>query len=190
MRLSVDADYFGDPEALNATNEYLRNWGNNKIHGIGLGFYSQTQGTGKTFLATHVARSLIRQGESVYYVNFLSIIRTYQMEDGDRKDEEERLRDSTILVIDEIVGSTSEAQRDLFAGKLEELVRHRSNYNRVTIFTTNFHPERLDEEYPRTFSLLQAKQNHITVHGTDVRREGVWDINKELAENGEIRPIS
>ena len=82
----------------------------------------------------------------------------------------------------------SEAPRALFAEKVEELIRYRSNYNKVTILTTNLTPKELDEIYPRTYSLLAAKEQSIKVAGNDVRKEGIWSVNKQLAENGESRP--
>jgi DNA replication protein DnaC len=190
MRLNCKHDYYGDPDALKETQTYLDNWDNNRVHGMGLGFYSNMQGTGKTFLATYVGKDLLKRGESVFFCPFLSIVNIYSLPFEDRKSEEDRLRNCTILILDEIVPSISEAQRELFASKFEELLRHRSNYNRVTLLTTNLEPKELDEEYARTFSILSAKQHHVIVKGDDARREGIWDVNKELAENGEIRPLS
>lgn len=190
MRLNPKGDYWGDLNALTATQKYINNWSNNRIHGLGIGFYSQTQGTGKTFLATLVGKELLKRGESIFFIPFMDIMSIYSLPYEERKAEEDRLRDSTVLILDEIVKPISDAQHGLFASKLEELIRHRSNYNRVTLMTTNLTPEELDEYYPRTYSLLAAKQQRILVGGSDTRREDIWDINTELAENGEIRPLS
>lgn len=188
MNLGLD-NYYGDEEALKAAEAYLDKWSNFRKHGMGMGFYSKTQGTGKTFLACYLARELVKRGESVYYVYFRNVVNTYELSHEARKEEEERLRDSTVLILDEVARPVSEAQRALFAEKFEELIRHRSNYSKVTILTTNLTPEELDEIYPRTYSLLAAKEQSIKVAGNDVRKEGIWNVNKELAENGEVRPI-
>jgi DNA replication protein DnaC len=188
MNLGLD-NYYGDEDALAAAEAYLEKWPNNRKHGMGLGFYSKTQGTGKTFLACYLARELVKRGESVYYVYFRNIVSTYELPYEARKNEEDRLRDCTVLILDEVARPVSEAQRALFAEKFEELIRHRSNYNKVTILTTNLTSKELDEIYPRTYSLLAAKEEPIKVNGNDVRKEGIWTVNKTLVENGEVRPL-
>lgn len=188
MRLDQE-DYYGDPQAWDDTTEYLERWDNNKVYGLGLGYYSKTQGTGKTFLATRVARDLVKRGEFVYYINFRDIMSLYEMPYEERARAESRLKDSVLLVLDEVVQPITSAQHGFFASKFEELVRYRTNYGRVTILTTNLEPNELDGHYERTYSLLAAKQNHIGIVGLDARREGIWDQNTELAENGQRRPI-
>lgn len=188
MTLGIDA-YYGDPDALKAAQTYLEKWPNLRKHGMGIGFYSKTQGTGKTFLACYLARELVKRGESVYCVYFRNIINTYELPYDARKDEEDRLRDCTVLILDEVARPVSGAQRTLFAEKFEELIRHRSNYNKVTILTSNLTPKDLDEIYPRTYSLLAAKEKSIEVDGPDVRKETVGNLNDELIENGEARPV-
>lgn len=189
MRLD-EQDYYGDPEAWKATTEYLEKWADNKIYGLGLGFYSRTQGTGKTFLATRVARELVKLGEVVYYMNFRDIVSLYELPYEERAKIEDRLKNDTLLVLDEVVKPITSAQHGLFATKFEELVRYRTNYGRVTIMTTNLEPDELDEHFERTYSLLAAKQTHIGIMGNDARREGIWDYNTELAENGQRRAIT
>lgn len=188
MNLGLD-NYYGDEDALAAAKAYLEKWPNFRKHGMGMGFYSKAQGTGKTFLACYLARELVKLGESVCYVYFRNVVSTYELPYEARKDEEDRLRDCTVLILDEVARPVSEAQRVLFGEKFEELIRHRSNYNKVTILTTNLTPPELDDIYPRTYSLLAAKEQSIKVAGNDARKEGVWSVNKELVENGEVRPI-
>jgi IstB-like ATP binding protein len=189
MRLDPE-DYYGDPKAWDDTSTYLEHWDDNRVYGLGLGYYSKTQGTGKTFLATRVARDLVKRGESVFYINFRDIMSLYESPYEDRARMEDRLKNSTMLVLDEVVQPISSAQHGLFASKFEELVRYRTNYGRVTIITSNLEPSELDDHYERTYSLLAAKQSHIGILGNDARREGIWDYNTELAENGQRRPIT
>lgn len=188
MRLGEDT-YFGDLDALAETQKYLENWSKLRRYGLGMGFYSKTQGTGKTFLATMIARELVRQGETVHCIFFRRMVEIYDLEPKLRRAEEQRIRDCTVLVLDEIARPVSEAQRALFAEKFEELIRHRSNYNKVTILTTNLTPDELNDIYPRTYSLLAAKEQSVYVNGTDVRKEQLNDLIKELALNSEVRPL-
>jgi len=176
-------------EALEVAADYLEKWEDLRRYGMGLGFYGP-QGTGKTFLSMWIAKKLLQKGESVYCTSFRSMVNVFELPIAERKEEEERLRDCTILVLDEIARPISNGQQGLFAEKFEELVRYRSNYNKVTILTTNLAPEELDEIYPRTYSLLRAKERSIQVKGKDARRDHVWSLNRELAENHERRPIT
>lgn len=188
MRYTRD-DWIDKSHAIAEVDAYLKQWDSYRKHGVGLGFYSKTQATGKTFLATYIARDVIKRGESVYYAYFRSLVGAYELPAEERRLEEDRLRDCTLLILDEVIKPTTVPQRNLFADRLEELIRHRSNYNKVTIITSNLEPDELDKEYPRTFSLLMAKQKKVTLKGDDVRRDGMWSVTEALIQNGEMRPI-
>lgn len=189
MRFTPD-DFWGDGNALAEAQGYLDKWIDYRAHGVGLGFYSESQGTGKTFLATYVARQLLKLGEPVYYINFRNIVSMFSSPYDVRIEEEASIKDALVLVIDEVAESYSAAQRALFAEKFEEIIRYRTNYGKVTVLTTNLTPEKLDEEYPRTYSLLAAKEKHINVNGKDARRhDGIWTLMQELIENGERKGI-
>lgn len=183
-------DYVGDPKAWTAADEYLDNWENVKRQGLGLGFYSRAMGTGKTFISTYIGRELVKRGESVYYINFRTLVSLYDAPRESREHEEERIRNDRVLILDEIAKPVSEAQRSFYAEKFEELIRWRTDYGFITIMTTNLTPDELDNLYPRTYSLLAAKQKHIQIAGGDMRRDGIFAINELLALNSEIRPLS
>lgn len=188
--LSVD-DFFGDQEALAKAQQYLANWSEMSRHGISIQFYSPTMGTGKTMLASIIAKALVRRGERVYFTPFRDTVRIYQMPYEKREALENRLRHIPVLVLDEVGASISDAQRAFFGHELEDLIRFRSSGNSITIITTNLTPEALEHEYPRTFSLLAASTQYVYVSGEDVRRAGHIDfLQKELALNGEAKPIS
>jgi hypothetical protein len=55
--------------------------------------------------------------------------------------------------------------------------------------TTNMDQETLNAAYPRTYSLLSAKQMRQEVAGTD-RRESIGIKEMEIIANGETRPIT
>jgi DNA replication protein DnaC len=183
-------EYFGDPKAWQLANEYLNNWDGNKSMGLGLEFYSPTQGTGKTFLVSWIARQLIQRGEDVYYTRFRPLMELYHRENKERTVIESRLRDSSVLVLDEVGVAISVAQNSYFAMEFEDLMRSRIDDNRVTLMTTNLTPDELDGEYTRVYSLLAAKQQRYAIDYEDARRVGdVYLINEAMIKSGEVRPL-
>ena len=110
----------------------------------------------------------------------------------DRKDADyiaTRIRESGFVILDEVIPPVTEAQRQFFAVQLEALIRHRTNNNLPTIMTTNMDQETLHGSYPRTYSLLSAKQIRQEVRGSD-RRESIGMKEMEIIANGETRPIT
>lgn len=185
-----ESDYFGDPLAWEAMQAYLAAWEAYRDSGIGIEFFSPEMGTGKTFLATYIARQLVHRGEPVYFTRFRDIMGMYDKPYEIRKAEEERLWYTRVLVLDEVGPPLSEAQGSYFAAEFEGLIRARIDDDRVTIMTTNLQPEMLDRYYPRTYSLLAAKQKRHEINFNDVRRSGeIMLLDAELAANGETRPL-
>jgi DNA replication protein DnaC len=183
-------EYFGDPKAWKVATEYLEHWEGHKKLGLGLEFYSPTQGTGKTFLVSWIARQLIQRGERVYYTRFREIMGLYNKSAERREMEVDRLRYTPVVVLDEVGVAISEAQNHYFAAEFEELIRARTDDNRVTLMTTNLTPEELDGEYARTYSLLAAKQQRHEIKYEDARRTGdIHLINSAMVESGETRPL-
>lgn len=155
---------------------------------MGLEFYGKKLGTGKTFCATYVGKELIKRGERVYFIRFKETLNVF--ESDEREELEDRLKNTPVLLLDEVIPPWSEAQRLFFADRIEELIRHRTSFNLPTIMTTNIEPDELREKYPRSYSLLEAKQMRVEVTGADARQGTVADENLELVINQEVRPIT
>lgn len=181
-------DFQGDGEAIDAVDIFLTKWPTFKVNGMGLEFSAFNLGVGKTFAATYVGKELVKLGERVYFIPFLEVISTFSKEDGNGR--EERMRNTPVLILDEVIEAMSGAQHQLFSMKFEELIRHRTNFNRVTIMTTNLEPDALRSEYPRTYSLLEAKQVRVPMKGIDARQTFIAQENLELVANDEVRPIT
>jgi DNA replication protein DnaC len=187
--LGVD-DFWGDPVALEATQDYLSNWVDHKWIGMGMEFYSPRMGVGKTMLATIIAKSLIIGGEKVYFTSFRDAVRLYDLPYEAREAKVARLRNTPVLILDEVGLSMSDAQRAYYATELEDLIRFRTSGSSVTIMTTNLTPDQLNDEYPRCFSLLEAKQCRVCVNGSDARVDGAKKmVDIELIRNHEARPL-
>lgn len=189
MRLDWQTDY-RDEEVKDAVQAYLDAWPTLKLQGMGLEFASPKLGVGKTFAATHVGKELVKRGERVYFLPFYQMVGVYSLPPEDRRLAEQRLATSSVLVLDEVVAPNTEAQAHLFSGKFEELIRDRTNFNRVTIMTTNLAPEKLHSIYPRTYSLLEAKQYRVIMDGEDARQGVTKERNLSMANLGEVRPIT
>lgn len=186
MRLDWN-DYDGPDSIKNDVALYLEKWQDFKKSGMGMEFFSKQLGTGKTFAATHVAKTLIKRKQKVYFIPFIEMVAAYESSAAEAL--EARMRNTTYLVLDEILPPISEKQHNFYATRLEALLRHRTNYNLPTITTTNLNEQEMLSVYPRIYSLLAPKQWRIEMTGPDKRISRIAKENVELAINGEIRPI-
>jgi DNA replication protein DnaC len=185
-----EQEYFGDPKAWDVAKDYLDHWESYRDQGLGLEFFSPKMGTGKTFLATYIARQLIQRGEPVFFTRFREIMGWYDRSHEERDEHEERLRHTPVLIFDEVVPPLSSAQGEYFGMEFEVLVRSRIDDDLVTLMTTNLRPTELEKHYPRTYSLLAAKQRRHEIKWEDVRRAGdVKLIDETIAHVGEVRPL-
>lgn len=185
-----EAEYFGDPVAWRIATDYIDGWQDNKTQGLGLEFYSPTQGTGKTFLVSWIARQLIQLREDVYYRRFREIMGLFRKPNEESEAIADRLRNASVLVLDEVGVAVSDEQNHYFAMEFEDLMRARIDDNKVTLMTTNLTPDELDGEYFRTYSLLEAKQNRYEIQYKDARRSGdIFMISDAMIESGEVRPL-
>lgn len=186
----LDWNDYSNADVKKVVAMYLEKWDGFRLNGMGLEFASPALGVGKTFGATYVGKELIKRGEKVFFSPFLEVISALTRQHPDAEEYERRLYDSTVLILDEVIPPWTLPQANLFAGKFEELIRNRTNFNRVTIMTTNLTEEQLFEHYPRTYSLLQAKQVRIVLKGSDARQGLIARENLELVMNDEVRPIT
>lgn len=154
---------------------------------MGLELRGRQLGVGKTFAATYVGKELIKRGEDVFFIEFRDLISAFSKPDAYEIDT--RLRETNVVIIDEVKPPTTVRQGDLFSEQLEGTVRHRTNWNAVTVMTTNMTDDELRDIYPRIYSLLSAKQFRVDMEGTDFRMGKLEVENQELALNGEVRPI-
>lgn len=186
QRLNWD-DYDGPEVVRETVRLYIAGWETAQVNGMGLTFEG-SQGSGKTFAATHVAKELIKQGVKAYFIPFVEVISAYKRQNADEF--EAKLKTAPLLVLDELIPPEPGPQAALFARRYEELIRHRTNFNLPTIVTTNLSEEELDHHYTRTYSLLAAKQIPVKVQNDDARRGKIAKENLELLVNDERRPIT
>lgn len=191
MRLDWDKDLrLGNDDMRDKVATYLDKWESFKLHGLGFEFASPKLGVGKTFGATHLGKELIKRGESVYFIPFSRVISTLIKENPDWEYIESKMYGSTVLILDEVIPPDTERQAALFRSKFEELIRNRTDYNRINIVTTNMTESDMAYHYPRPHSLLSAKQVRVILDGADARQQHVAVKELELAMCEEIAPIT
>jgi DNA replication protein DnaC len=190
MRLDWEADFNGDPDAKKMVQGYVDRWRAARQNGLGLTLWSKELGTGKTFGATHVAKSLVKLGQRVQFIHFTDLISTVVWE---TLDDERHFVYLPWLVIDEVwfnPARDSEAKKAMFGENFERLIRNRTNQNLPTIITSNLSPVQFKEHWPRVASLLSSKQMPVEFAGSDFRLGDGHMEGIERMLNGETKPIS
>lgn len=182
------SEYNRDPEVRKQVAFYLDKWENFLHGGIGMEFASPALGVGKTWSATHIAKEMVKNGQRVFFIPFVDMVSAFQSSRAEAI--ESRMRETTYLVIDEILSPVSKAQHDFYAFRLEALIRHRSSLNLPTILTTNLTNDELVEYYPRTYSLLSAKQLRVEMGGEDHRKSDAVMRKIERLANGDALPLT
>lgn len=179
-------DYDGSERAQEAVSLYLSKWEGFRANGMGIEV-TGPQGTGKSFAVTHIGKELIKRGEKVFFIAFLDLIAAIKTDEALI----DKAMNVPVLILDELSKIyQSDAQLAFFSEKLEQLIRHRTNWNLITLMTTNLTEDELHEYYPRVYSLLEAKQIRIEIDGNDARMSKIGNENLELSIHNEIRPIS
>lgn len=186
MRLNW-ADYEGSPEAQDFVDNYLSKWKRYREHGFGVEFGGPKLGIGKTFAATHIGKEMVKRRQKVLFIPFVEMVSAFERSDAEEV--EKKIRMTPYVILDDIMPPHTAKQHDFYHTRFEAIIRHRTNYNLPTIITTNLTADQLEGYYPRTYSLLAAKQKRIDMDGEDFR--GVMGLqNMELVENNETRPIT
>lgn len=183
---------FPHAEAKEDIDGYIERFERLRLTGSGFTIVGKTLGVGKTWAATHILREVVKAGYDGHFVSFMAVKGYYDLDNHDEREFLiDRVRTAEMLVLDEVKAPFSEAQRDFFEDKLEEILRVRTNMNFPTIVTSNMTDEDFERDYPRCFSLLAAKNQPLELGGVDARKsDAVWLNNAALAYKGESRPIT
>lgn len=192
---SIDGTFF-EPEyrKLNAgvvevVDNYLTKFRYNYHYGLGLCFYGPL-GTGKTLLATHLLKQLIKVGYSGYFIQFADLFHAWaaSWKDDESKEEVEMfMKRAQVLVLDDITTDARNKEGFLQAG-LEAIMRHRYNNNLPTILTTNMRESEIQNEFPRPYSLISGLTKWLTMEGADFRPVSLENASY-LVEREEILPV-
>lgn len=159
---------------------------------VGRGLILRGQhGTGKTLLATLLAKRLIELGYGAFFVSFHELLDSYT---GGWKNEAARDRfrwylSADFLVIDEVsatrnVGGMEHVAESMF----DHLVRVRTGDDKPTIITTNMTEADLHHFGSGVISLLAETSEFVEVTGGDFRPR-VKERERIEWENGASRPV-
>lgn len=181
-----------DEDTKGQLDQYIDLFERYSLNGVGVTLYSKGLGTGKTWAATALLKELIKQGHDGWFAPFYEVKSYYEIvDDAERSYKISRVRDSAVLVLDEIRKPNTVAQRNFMEEHLEDLVRPRSGANLPTIITTNMTPDEMEDTYPRVFSVITAKNLLIELSGSDARLGNkVWKRVAESVANGWALPIT
>lgn len=186
-------DQFPHADVKSRVDMYLEGYRRLRLQGIGMTFFSPRLGTGKSWAATQILKNCVKQGYDGWFASFFDVKSYFEISDKEERDYKiNRVREAEILVLDEVKKPVSEAQKNFYEDKLEDLIRPRTNANFPTIITTNMMPEEIEQYYPRIFSLVTAKNLWIEMpqDAIDARADGnVLARHLELQANGETWPI-
>lgn len=141
--------------------------------GVGLYLWSTENGTGKTSIASLIAKEALRYGKTVFFEESsrlkTMLINKEQFEEG--MSIEARIEMVDLLILDDI-GKEYRTNSGYAENALETLLRSRVQKVRTTILTGNVHPKELQKIYSEDFSaLLKESMIPINIVGHDFREE-------------------
>lgn len=171
--------------------DYIEFFENNLYYGRGVTFHGPL-GTGKSFAATIILKSLIQKGYDAYFITFddLLNLQSKGWKESEYNHEFYTVRDTQILVIDEIFAALEGTKKkELLAETLERIIRYRVSNRMPTILTTNMSPEEEANAYPRVNSLLATSQIRCHVSGDDLRKSQVRTLTDQRIKRGDRKPI-
>ena len=186
--MTIPWESFPKGEIKKDIDGYLKQYEHTRRQGLGYEIYGD-HGTGKTFAAAHIQMEVVKMGYSAWFIEFVDLKSLYEdVSDEERLYVMKKIRESEVLVIDEVREPWSERMQEFYAEKLEATIRFRTHCNFPTIITTNIDPEQWQRYYPRVYEQLSNKQLRVEFTGPNYRAKA-GDEAAERAAAGERRPI-
>ncbi len=136
-------------------------------------FYGET-GTGKTFLANCIAKSLLDREKIVIYqtaFKLLEILEEIRFKNSDNREKYNLLFETDLLIIDDL---GTEMTNTFTNSELFNIINSRLLSGKKTIISTNLSPKEIMDRYDdRIFSRLFSKFTALHFFGRDLRWERI-----------------
>lgn len=178
-------------ESVEAVDKYLLDLKYNYHYGLGLAFFGPL-GTGKTLMATHILKAVLRAGYSGYFIQFKDLFHAWasSWKDEESKEEVETyMKRADFLVLDELsTDRRNETSPGFLTDGLEAVTRHRYNNNLPTILTTNMTEDQISKEFTRPYSVISGVTNWLLLNGSDYRPVSLKNA-EYLVDHQEILPV-
>lgn len=182
-----------NPDVLKSVLTYALTIEDFIAKGMGLLLFGDNKGTGKTLLATLVAKTAIAKGFTAVFVGYPDMIDMYSNTWGGDKEEraifERRIRSVEVLVVDDV--GREHANRSHTADvAFDTVLRARVAAMRPTIVTTNLSVAQLKTRYSENIvSLLDETARAYEVIGTDYRSRSRDALLDEIGSKA-VRPVT
>jgi DNA replication protein DnaC len=184
QRLDWD-DWVGEQHGLDVVTKYLVDSDQMLVNGMGL-IMTGPYGTGKTMLASLMAKAMVRMGHDVYFSTFTQMVETFTggwFSDQKRRKFEERIVGADFLVLDDL-GKEMKTKTNLAESTFDNMMRRRAMFMRPTILTTNMPMENMREGYGRAaFSLLSERSTVVEFFGEDWRPKANLRTEQEISDH-------
>lgn len=166
-----DAIGMGDSKAMQIVLDYAMDVDSNVNEGNNLILWSKQPGTGKTFLASVLAKRLLAAGADVYFATLNEILTLYTASwrsETEKAHFDERVRTCDVLFVDDI-GREHPGRADVVISMLDDVFRHRLANCLPIAVTTNLQIEELSAYGVNLVSLLTERMYIAEVDGIDKR---------------------
>lgn len=164
----------------------------NVATGRNLVLWSKSPGSGKTLLATLLAKFLMANGWQAHFSQFNDIVDLFTQSWRDKDEKEQwnrRVRNVDVLVIDDL-GKENKGRIEMIESMVDQIIRARVADAAPTIITTNFTPDEIQQGYGvYAMSLLTEAADFIEVTGADYR-VARRELSRQEADLGLARPIT
>ncbi len=185
--MTIPWNLFPHEEVKKDIDGYLAKYADTRRAGLSYEVYG-SHGVGKTWAGAHIEMEIVKAGYTGWFVQFAELKGLYEREPSEMHFNLKKIRESEVLVIDDVTEPWSSAQAEFYAEKLEDAIRFRTHRNFPTIITTNLSPKQWQTYYPRVYAQLSNKQLRVELVGPDYRAKAN-DEATERAAAGERRPI-
>ena len=169
-----------DPAVAELMTRWAKKSGRLLSEGKGFLFFGPT-GTGKSALASMVARQARSLGMPVYFTTLWELRQNIWAKNSFDSETSvmQRARDVRVLILDDLTVEDAH-ERVLAWPEIQSLLRERIHGQRPTLLTTRLDTSKLDATFPGFLDLVVGSMVAIEVDGENLREKASQDLEREL----------